>query len=134
MRPEDRGSRDERHDTHSEGFGTAGHGALVRRIIVISLTAAVTQCWPWPFLISSQSPHSAAPAPCIRCSQLLVSAPTQLLVTSTTKMTNLFSTSGLIKTAECFAVFTCLVIHRIGNRGSQVSQLVVILRLLRGVA
>merc|ERR1712223_494946 len=34
-------------------------------------------------------------------------------------MTALFSTSGLIKTAECFAVFTCLVIHRIGNRGSQ---------------
>ena len=49
-------------------------------------------------------------------------------------MTNLFSTSGLIKTAECFAVFTCLVIHRIGNRGSQVNQLAVILRLLRGVA
>ena len=132
MRPGDRGSRDERHDTHSEGFGTAGHGTLVRRIIVISLTAAVTQCWPWPFLISSQSPQSAAP--CICCSQLRVSAPTQLLVTSTTKMTNLFSTSGLIKTAECFAVFTCLVIHRIGNRGSQVSQLAVILRLLRGVA
>merc|ERR1712218_618956 len=44
-----------------------------------------------------------------------------------TKMgTALFSTSGLIKTAECFAVFTCLVIHRIGNRVSQVSQSVVI--------
>merc|ERR1712062_604882 len=38
-----------------------------------------------------------------------------------TKMgTALFSTSGMIKTVECFAVFTCLVIHRIGNRGSQV--------------
>jgi len=35
-------------------------------------------------------------------------------------MTALFSTSGLFKTVECFAVFTCLVIHRIGNRGSQV--------------
>ena len=34
--------------------------------------------------------------------------------------TALFSVSGMIKTVECFAVFTCLVIHRIGNRGSQV--------------
>merc|ERR1712045_1026971 len=38
-----------------------------------------------------------------------------------TKMgTALFSTSGMIKTVECFAVFTCVVVHRIGNRGSQV--------------
>merc|ERR1712209_273282 len=35
-------------------------------------------------------------------------------------MTALFSTSGLFKTVECFATFTCLVLHRIGNRGSQV--------------
>ena len=35
-------------------------------------------------------------------------------------MTALFSTSGLFKVFECFAVFTCLVVHRIGNRGSQV--------------
>jgi len=35
-------------------------------------------------------------------------------------MTALFSISGIFKTVECFAVFTCLVIHRIGNRGSQV--------------
>ena len=35
-------------------------------------------------------------------------------------MTALFSTSGLFKVFECFAVFTCVVLHRIGNRGSQV--------------
>eukprot|EP00092_Neocalanus_flemingeri_P008823 GFUD01009496.1.p1 GENE.GFUD01009496.1~~GFUD01009496.1.p1 ORF type:complete len:171 (-),score=30.23 GFUD01009496.1:134-646(-) len=35
-------------------------------------------------------------------------------------MTVLFSTSGLFKTFETFAVFICLVIHRIGNQGSQV--------------
>merc|ERR1712183_578647 len=35
-------------------------------------------------------------------------------------MTALFSTSGLFKVFECFAVFTCVVVHRIGNRGSQV--------------
>ena len=35
-------------------------------------------------------------------------------------MTALFSTSGLFKVFECFAVFTCMVVHRIGNRGSQV--------------
>ena len=36
-------------------------------------------------------------------------------------MTQLLSVSGLFKTFECFAVFICLVIHRIGNNGSQVS-------------
>merc|ERR550519_735473 len=35
-------------------------------------------------------------------------------------MTQLLSISGLFKTFECFAVFVCLVIHRIGNNGSQV--------------
>ena len=35
-------------------------------------------------------------------------------------MTALLSTSGLFKVFECFAVFTCVVVHRIGNRGSQV--------------
>merc|ERR1711892_836500 len=29
------------------------------------------------------------------------------------------STSGMIKAFECFAVFICVVIHRIGNQGDQ---------------
>jgi len=35
-------------------------------------------------------------------------------------MTALCSTAALFKVFETFAVFTCLVIHRIGNQGSQV--------------
>ena len=69
VRPGDR-DQETRDMTHT--VTGAGHGTLVRRIIVISLT----QCWPWPFLISSHSPQSAPPAPCICCTQLRVSAPT----------------------------------------------------------
>ena len=35
-------------------------------------------------------------------------------------MTGLLETSSLFKVFECFSVFVALVIHRIGNRGSQV--------------
>ena len=35
-------------------------------------------------------------------------------------MTVLFSTSGMFKAVESFAVFVCVVLHRIGNQGSQV--------------
>jgi len=35
-------------------------------------------------------------------------------------MTVLFSTSGMFKTFEAFTVFVAVVLHRIGNQGSQV--------------
>merc|ERR1719319_998739 len=35
-------------------------------------------------------------------------------------MTTLCSTPALFKVFEAFSVFTCLVIHRIGNQGSQI--------------
>ena len=38
----------------------------------------------------------------------------------TITMTVLFSTSGMFKAVESFAVFVCVVLHRIGNQGSQV--------------
>ncbi len=38
------------------------------------------------------------------------------------RMTGLLEISSLFKIAESFSVFVCLVIHRIGYRGTQVSQ------------
>merc|ERR1712080_514756 len=35
-------------------------------------------------------------------------------------MTHIFDTPALFKLFEAFGVFTCLVIHRIGNQGTQV--------------
>merc|ERR1711915_533732 len=48
------------------------------------------------------------------------SSDTRVTSIFSTTMTDLFSTSGLFKTFEAFTVFVCVVIHRIGNQGSQV--------------